>query len=158
VPSSFLFPHRALFLWKKEKGPRQAGMLDQCANLFLYENFLSKEVSYTTKAWSIYVAKGLKTILEDFKGVVMEKKDVSVIGCLNCGGCDLNPVPGGVYACYTQVGVSPLGGYALCNKCGYYGIPLVFKSEKERMICNDGSLQIFAAELQMRYEKLKERR
>jgi len=50
---------------------------------------------------------------------------------MECGSGNLNSTPGGAYAWNTDAGMS-LAGFVFCNNCGFYGIPLIFKSEKAR--------------------------
>lgn len=59
------------------------------------------------------------------------EKERKVSGCMRCGSSDLNSTPGGAYAWNTQAGMS-LAGFEYCNKCGFYGIPLIFKSDAMR--------------------------
>ena len=52
---------------------------------------------------------------------------------MKCGSNDLNSSPGGSYSAQTAYGMSgEMAGNVLCNKCGYYGLPLSFKNEKQR--------------------------
>ena len=52
---------------------------------------------------------------------------------MKCGSDDLEPNPGGVYSAQTKLGLAgSMSGQMLCRKCGHFGHPLSFDSEKIR--------------------------
>jgi len=56
-----------------------------------------------------------------------------IYACMKCGSKDLDSDPGGAYAAQTRLGMSgAVSGQMLCNKCGNFGFPLEFDSEKSR--------------------------
>ena len=56
-----------------------------------------------------------------------------IYGCMKCGSDSLEANPGGAYAAQTDLGMSgAVGGQMLCRKCGNFGLPLTFDSEKVR--------------------------
>jgi TM2 domain-containing membrane protein YozV len=60
-------------------------------------------------------------------------KNVRIESCVKCGSKDLNSNPGGAYSAQTAYGLSgAMSGKMLCNKCGNFGFPITFQSEKER--------------------------
>ena len=53
---------------------------------------------------------------------------------MKCRSKDLDSDPGGIYAAQTRLGMSgAVSGQMLCKKCGNFGFPLEFSSEKMRM-------------------------
>jgi hypothetical protein len=50
--------------------------------------------------------------------------------CIKCGSIYLNFTPGDGSAILTKAGVGPLGGIAMCNKCGTLSAPIEFETEK----------------------------
>ena len=62
----------------------------------------------------------------------MVKKEM-ISACMECGSNDINSSPGEEYSAQTAYGMSgAMAGNVLCNKCGHYGLPLDFVSEKSR--------------------------
>lgn len=56
-----------------------------------------------------------------------------IYGCMKCGSSDMEANPGGAYAAQTEFGMSgAVSGQVLCRKCGHFGSPLAFDSEKIR--------------------------
>ncbi len=50
-------------------------------------------------------------------------------GCMKCGSADLDFLP---VSSLAYIGTVVLTDSALCRDCGFYGIPLIFKSERMR--------------------------
>ena len=50
--------------------------------------------------------------------------------CIRCGSTDLDFTPGEGSAVFTKVGMGPMGGVALCRKCGLIAGPIEFDDEK----------------------------
>lgn len=61
-----------------------------------------------------------------------------IYACMKCGSKDLEANPGAEFLGYTAVGLSgAMGGEMLCNKCGYFGYPIDFPTEKARKAYED---------------------
>ena len=59
-------------------------------------------------------------------------------GCVECGSDNLEGNPGGPYAAQAEIGY---GGRMLCRKCGHFGQPLSFDSEKMRKEYEKGKVK-----------------
>jgi len=58
-----------------------------------------------------------------------EKLGKPVPACTNCGSKDLGELP----KWENVIGSPAMGGGAVCGRCGYRGIPIVFETEDERL-------------------------
>ncbi|MFA5106213.1 MAG: hypothetical protein WC506_04615 [Candidatus Micrarchaeia archaeon] len=63
----------------------------------------------------------------------MARMKNEISACMKCGSKDLEANPGAEFLGYTAVGLSgAMSGQVLCKKCGYFGYPIAFGSEKAR--------------------------
>ena len=63
----------------------------------------------------------------------MAKKAKTILGCMKCGSNEFDSDPGAEYAAQTEFGLGgAVSGKVLCKKCGSFGFPLEFDSEKVR--------------------------
>ncbi len=63
----------------------------------------------------------------------MAERKTEIYACMKCGSGDLEANPGAEFLGFTAVGLSgAMSGQMLCRKCGYYGYPIIFGSEKAR--------------------------
>lgn len=60
-------------------------------------------------------------------------KAKEILACMKCGSADLDENPGAEYAAETALGMAgAVSGQMLCRRCGTFGFPLEFSTEKAR--------------------------
>ena len=54
-----------------------------------------------------------------------------VMACIKCGSTLLDFTPGDGFSVLDGTGIGPIGGIALCKKCGHLGGPIIFENRRE---------------------------